>query len=295
MRFLAKLGQWLEQRFDDPSAQRTASDDFDASEIEKLNWRQGSVLADVTIDDLVRRRILPQRPEPGCWVVLTQDCDLVHHDLVAEPDAEVVFARHVDKPNKGYTWSKNARELHLRDASLDQSLAFQSRHRRLLPRHELSRFAPLPQGLHPDSVKLLSRWVSRKYFRAAFPDAFNDRLRPKENKIKKLLQKSPGHFQEIHINLTADELLSSQDYNIIVLCIAADESAEKHEDYKATEQLGKDFRGLLEKCKGINVVECEVRYRSDISLEDLDPFQRWDFDSITIRQTDTADDAPIDR
>ena len=227
--------------------------------------------------------------------MLTQDCDLIHHDLDAEPNVEVAFAKHVDKPNKGYTWSKNARELHLRDASLDQSLAFQSRHRKQLARHELCRCAPASDGLHLDSVRLLARWVSRKYFRAAFPGAFNNRLRAKENKIKKLLQKNAGHFHEIHINVAAEELPDGQDYNVIVLCIAADESAEGQEDYEATQQLGKDFQKLLDECDGINVVECEVRYRSEVTLEDLDPFQRWDFDSITIRQSDTVDDAPVDR
>jgi len=50
----------------------------------------------------------------------------------------------------------------------------------------------------------------------------------------------------------------------------------------------------LQACDGINVKKCEVRSRDEVTLEDLDAMQRWDFDSITIRQTDTINDTPID-
>ncbi|MCM2370828.1 hypothetical protein [Aporhodopirellula aestuarii] len=247
------------------------------------------------VDHLVAKRLLPDQPSEGIWCVLTQDCDLVHHDLSGEPKVEVVLARHVDKPNKGYTWSKNARELHLRDESLGQSLAFHARDRETIPRWQLCSFQPNEVPLSRDSIKLLARWVSRKYYRAAFPGAFNDRIgRKTDDKIKKLLQKSPGHFHEIHIQITGDELPAGQDYNAIILCIAADEALESDKAYEATIELGKKFRALLQGCDGINVVECQVKSRDEVTLEDLDSMQRWDFDSITIRQTDTIDDTPAD-
>lgn len=219
----------------------------------------------------------------------------MHHDLSGEPKVELVFARHVDKPNKGYTWSKNARELHLRDESLEQSLAFHARDRETIPRWLLCNFQPREVSLSRDSIKLLARWVSRRYYRAAFPGAFNDRIGEKTNeKIKKLLQNSPGHFQEIHIQITSEELPTGQDYNAIILCIAADEASEDDEIYDATQKLGEKFSALLQACDGINVKKCEVRSRDEVTLEDLDAMQRWDFDSITIRQTNTINDSPID-
>ena len=247
------------------------------------------------VDHLVAKRLLPNQPSEGIWCVLTQDCDLVHHDIFGEPKVEVVFARHVDNPNKGYTWSKNARELHLRDESLEQSLAFHARDRETIPRLYLCRFQPGEVSLSRESVRLLARWVSRKYFRAAFPDAFNNRIgRKTDQNIKKLFQNSPGHFQEIHIKITSEELPADQDYNAIILCIAADEASENDEIYEATRQLGEKFAALLHACDGITVKKCEVRSKDEVTLEDLDILQRWDFDSITIRQTDTINDTPID-
>lgn len=149
--------------------------------------------------------------------------------------------------------------------------------------------------LSRESIKLLARWVSRKYFRAAFPGVFNNRIgRKADEDIKKLLQKSSGHFQEIHIQITSEELPADQDYNVIILCIAADEAFENDEIYEATKELGVKFSGLLQACDGINVMRCEVRSRAEVTLEDLDSMQRWDFDSITIRKTDTIDDTPVD-
>lgn len=245
------------------------------------------------VESLVNCGELPQTDEPGCWVLLTQDCDLVHHDLDAEPFAEVVFGKEVNEPNKGYTWSKNARELHLRDESLEQSLAFQTRYRRTISRCHLCKYTAVGR-LAVANIALLTRWVSRKYFRAAFPDAFNKRVRCQDRKLRKLLENSSGEFQEIHINVSIEELPADQEYKVLVLCIAAEDTAEDDEDYAATERLGDEFGKLLGLCPGINVVACEVRYRSEVTLDELDSMQRWDFDSMTIRKSDTVDEAPTD-
>lgn len=295
VRILARFGRWLQQTFDDGCAEPNDSPSFDAQNIENAGWRQGSLLSDSMVDHLVAKQMLPDQSSEGVWCVLTQDCDLVHHDLSGEPKVELAFARHVDKPNKGYTWSKNARELHLRDESLEQSLAFHSRDRETIPRWQLCDFPPSEMSLNSASIKLLARWVSRKYYRAAFPNAFNDRIgRRTDDKIKKLLQKSPGQFHEIHIQVTSDELPPDQDYNAIILCIAADEELKSDRAYEETIELGKKFRALLQACDGINVVECQVKSRDEVTLDDLDSMQRWDFDTITIRQTDTIDDTPAD-
>ena len=293
MKWLAKFGKWLARTFNDSEAQHANWSDFDADRIESANWRQGCLLPGTMVESLVSYGELPQIDERGCWVLLTQDCDLVHHDLASEPMAEVVFGKEVDKPNKGYTWSKNARELHLHDELLERSLAFQTRYRRTISRYQLCEFTTVDR-LAVANIALLTRWVSRKYFRAAFPDAFNKRVRSQEKKIRKLLERSPGEFQEIHINVSTEELPDDQTYNVIVLCIAAEDTAEDDQDYMATETLGDEFGKLLSLCPGINVVACEVRYRSEVTLDELDPMQRWDFDSITIRKSDTVDEAPTD-
>jgi len=295
VKLLVRIGRWLQQTFGDGYAEPNMPANFDAHKIENAGWRQGSVLSASMVDRLVAKGSLPAQPGDDIWCVLTQDCDLVHHDLSGEPKVEVVFARHVDEPDKGYTWSKNARELHLRDDTLAQSLAFHTRDRETIPRWLFCDIVPSEKSLDSDSIKLLARWVSRKYYRAAFPSAFNNRIEKKtEDKIKKLLQKSPGHFHEIHIQITLDELPDDQDYNAIILCIAADDALESDKAYEATIELAKKFRALLQACDGINVVECEVKSRAEVTLEDLDPMQRWDFDSITIRQTNTIDGTPAD-
>jgi hypothetical protein len=295
VKLLARFRRWQQQAFGDGCAEPNNPANFDARKIENAGWRQGSVLSASMVGYLVAKGSLPVQAGDGIWCVLTQDCDLVHHDLSGEPKVEVVFARHVDEPDKGYTWSKNARELHLRDDTLAQSLAFHTRDRETIPRWLFCDFLPSEKSLDSDSIKLLARWVSRKYYRAAFPNTFNNRIGKKtEDKIKKLLQKSPGHFREIHIQITLDEFPDNQDYNTIILCIAADDALESDEAYDATTELAKKFRALLQACDGINVVECEVKSRAEVTLEELDSMQRWDFDSITIRQTDTIDGTPAD-
>jgi len=157
VKLLARFGRWLQQTFDGGCAEPSNPPNFDAQQIENAAWRQGSLLATPMVNHLVAKRLLPAQSSDGVWCVLTQDCDLVHHGLSGEPKVEFVFARHVDNPNMGYAWSKNARELHLRDESLEQSFAFHARDRETVPRWLLCNFQPSEASLSRDSIKLLAR------------------------------------------------------------------------------------------------------------------------------------------
>ena len=268
--------------------------EFSNHAIEDNGWRQGSLVPDELVAKLIAQRMIDEPGVQGIWVVLSQDCDLIHRDLAAEPNVELVFGEAVPKPDKGYTWSKNARELHVFDSTLEKAFAFKTRYRKVIPRQLLCCHTPQDRRLNMVNVKLLARWISRKYFRAAFPNSFNQRIEPYEDKIKKLLSKASGHFQEIHINVTSDELRPEEPYRIIVLCIVANEDSEKQGELQKAIDLGSEFKSFLDKCTGIEVVACDVRTRSEVSLDDLDLMQRWDFDSISIRKTDTIELAPID-
>jgi BMFP domain-containing protein YqiC len=70
----------------------------------------------------------------------------------------------------------------------------------------------------------------------------------------------------------------------------SDDDTLYEQSVKLAEKLGE----IMHSCRGIEVVECELRLKSEVTLEDLDLLQRWDFDSLTIRQTDTMDQAPKD-
>jgi hypothetical protein len=161
--WLDRFRDWLFRKRAD-SQQSNKPVDFHAHSVEQLGWRQGSLLPIDLVDSLVSQNSLPAASKPGHWIVVTQDCDLIHHDLAAEPFAEVVFAEIVEKPDSGYTWSKNARELHLHDSDLRLSLAFRTRWRRSIPREWLSQFKPSLPAISKQSTRLVARWISRKYF-----------------------------------------------------------------------------------------------------------------------------------
>lgn len=297
MNRLARLGHWLLNKFGDPCALGSDTDLFDVDQIRDAQWHQGSVLPPDAVKWLQLHRLIPGIDADGIWCVITQDCDLVHHDLRNEPTVEVVYGQRVDKPDNGYSWSKNARTLHVRDDGFEQAFAFHSRDRHAIPRSVLCRFKPLSNRLSDDTVRLLVRWVSRKYFRAAFPDNFNRRIdRKTEGKIKKFLSKSAGQLKEIHINVSSEELREDEVYKIAVLCVGDPEHANETDSHQATLRIGDDLEKLLSHCDGIEVTTCDVRFPNEITLEDVDPpVKRWDFDSITIRQSDSIDDAPVDR
>lgn len=82
---------------------------FDYLKIISNGWRQGSCLL-VNNGDFLDNNKSPLKE--GLYVVISQDCDVVNHDLNKEPIVELLFMSEIKKEDGSLTNGKNPRKLH---------------------------------------------------------------------------------------------------------------------------------------------------------------------------------------
>lgn len=272
----------------------SSEDLFDAESLETVGWGQCVCLPDELVTKLQRDELLPTLDSGGSWVVLTQSCDLLNKSLGEEPRVEVILAEHRSKKlNQGKKHGNDARELHLRDATSEQKLGFHSKNRHCFPRELLMGFRPDAVIGDKETRRELVRWISRKYERAAFADAFNRRWFGIRKEWSKAVEKSDGDLYAIYVDVSSEELVGDTPYRINVYCVASMEATEDDRIFHATDALAETFGQLMDACNGIEVQECHLVTMAELSLEDIHRLQRFDFDAITIKG-DGVDAAPRD-
>lgn len=143
-----------------------------------MAWRQGCVLSDAAMDALDLRDAA--EPTACCAVVITHDCDLANDNMAAEPDVELIVGRVVTAPNGSFLWGKAPRTLHLpmRRKGEVVTVELVATRKVLLPKNALAAYQPNDDfALEPKALAVMRSWLSSRYLRAAFPDAFVERMR----------------------------------------------------------------------------------------------------------------------
>jgi hypothetical protein len=234
-------------------------------------WVQGSFLG----TELLAR--LDSGAPTGCvGVVVSHSCDLANDSLEKEPWFEWIPAMAIGKVDKSRTRSRNPREIHLADAGPEViHLALLAKDRRIAPRASLEGTEPMG-GLDDASTAILATWMSRRYARAALPDAFNDRRTRIAAEVRKRLdQGNHEHMSGLWVMLhTQDELTNGEPYRIALRGTTAKGATPPRIADART--LFDEIVGLLESCPGIEVVDDELRSEERFPLSDLDVFVRLD-------------------
>jgi len=142
----------------------------------QFSWRQGDVISN---EAALALDLLPQESNDQHFaVVVSHDCDLTA-SLDKEADAEVIVAKRIDRLG-GDSFGKTARRLHIECQSENGPIALElmAPSKRPIPKSSL--FVTQPrQDIRIDGrgIGILQRWLASRYHRAAFPEAFEGRLR----------------------------------------------------------------------------------------------------------------------
>jgi hypothetical protein len=146
-------------------------------------WRQGHLLTEEAATTLNLGNEQPR----AAVVVISHDCDLAMAPS-KEPNVEVIAGRVIDAPDGNFAHSKNARTLHVPfiGGNRKQWIELCATDKLAIGKADLAGFAPRPDlGLDQSGHSTLQRWLAGRYRRAAFPDAFENRL--KENRLQEKL------------------------------------------------------------------------------------------------------------
>jgi hypothetical protein len=146
-------------------------------------WRQGHLLTDEAA--IALGLIEENAAGHDVALVVTHDCDLASDQEVI---VEIMIGSVAPKLKGDLANAKNARRLGLEFDCVGGPLIVEvsAARRRLLEKVVLfERFAPRANTtLSPKGLQSLQWWLSARYRRAAFPDAFEHRLRTKKDRLR---------------------------------------------------------------------------------------------------------------
>lgn len=267
---------------------------FDAKSIEAQGWRQGAVLCPAL--STIARGLAPASIKFGDddWIIVTShDCDLVHFKLENEPFVEVLRARQLagNRVDGNLAAGRNPRQLEFLDEndSAPRLVHCYAHERWLVPREILLTGKPA-RVLVPRTARLLAEWIAKRYTRAAFPSAFDQRWRKELKRWFGILSKHSDLIQGVYLRLgTHDELPDDRPY-LCHLMLAIPLNARNRPTWvqeraaieNDVESFWKGFEPRIQ-CAGV-----EVYLTDEITLADLNDYLRFDADWVSF-----ADDGPI--
>lgn len=142
----------------------------------QFSWRQGDLL---TCEAAVELGYCAQEDADATFVVvISHDCDLTA-EIEKEPVAELIVGRRIDRLG-GDSYGKTARRLHIEYQTQDVPifLELMATAKQQIGKQKLFELSPRNDiELDGRGIGILQRWLAARYHRAAFPEAFEDRLR----------------------------------------------------------------------------------------------------------------------
>jgi hypothetical protein len=266
---------------------------FDREEIVRLGWRQGTILgAELAA---VASKHAPETLISGDtdWLILTShDCDIANFSIDKEPVVEVLRARveTAKKADKQQSWGRNPRALQLVvDEGEERKVLSCTVHDRWsIPRCVLLQQAPA--GCLPDKERrLIAEWLAKRYIRAAFPTVFDLRWRAKLKNWQKLLKKHSKWLQGVYLRLsTLDELPDDSTYKCHFILAVPYPKRGGSIWPKKRDELEQEVQAFWNQFKpGIECVGVDVQGTDEITLADIESYQRFDADWVSFE-----DDTP---
>jgi len=261
-----------------------------AESIKERGWRQWCCVASADLP-WVRDGAAHVASEHGAdeprLLVVSQSCDLVHHDYESEPVVETFLCEPLGpdhQPDGNFTAGKNPRTLlvQLIVAGTDHWFRLRSNGRALVPRHRLARIYPDPLVVVTDpAVRTLQRWILNRTIRTAFPDAFNDRTQKARGKLESRLKKAGAHLLGLYINLSPwDELPADRSYVVDFVGLVDEELEMKHRE--AIEGLLGEIAQAYEKTEGIASCEYKVLDEEEATLSLLRTHRIFPLDFLSL-------------
>lgn len=257
-------------------------------DIKRHGWRQGDIVPSAA-RSAVRSEIDVELSDDDCCIIASQSCDVLCPDFAVEPAVELVIARPIaGEANGNYTFSKNARRLHIPVMVNNEARIYEARasERRAVSRHLLARYAPdVHRRLSAETTEQVVQWLVSRYRRKAFPDEFNARTATADRKIRPHLKRLT-QITALYVALTSwDELPAGDDYKMALLgTMLRDQYADPVLRAAAEKGIG-EIASLLDACDGITVDDFAVRSEAAVTLDEVRILGRWHLDHISLRDS----------
>ena len=232
------------------------------------------------------------------WLVLTShDCDILDVSIDNEPVVEVLRMRVAAGSivDKRLSSGRNPRTLQIAVETGDAPviLSCVAHDRWTIPRNLLAKEPPV-HVFPAKQRRLVAEWLAKRYIRSAFPTAFDQRWRSKLNNWLRFLRKHSEWMQGVYLRLsTLDELAAETPYQChLILAVphskrgAADWARKRTEIEEGMQAFWNQFKPDIH-CAGVEVLGTD-----EITLADIEPYQRFDADWVSF-EDDTSTIPPV--
>lgn len=255
-----------------------------------LGWRQGCLVkAD---DDRLRHAAHYDPPDDALLLVVSQTCDLVQDSFECEPYFEVLCLRRLsEEPAKRYLGGKNSRRIEFSLSEEDGDHWYALPHERhLIDREVLLEGLPIEGTIQSDQLlTMLLRWLSRRYTRTAFPEAFVSRLGRVNDKIAKKFARLNPHVSNVYVRVKPFcEVGGDSDYSMELLLLMDAQKYDDKEVYGVCEKIKNELETQIDSCEGILVNDVSIESTADLTIEELKGFLEWDYSYLSFRDLDDA-------
>lgn len=257
-------------------------------------WCQGAFLQQ-SDNELLSRECGLDLPQNSQLLVLTQTCDLVCDSLEAEPNAELLSCTPLATPDPNLMHGRSSRRLHLPivKAGTELYVEISARNWHRVPRQILLECNLDPETkLSSENSRLLRHWAGSRYTRAAFPDAFVERLQcgPSRKRIERALKGNGRNITTLYLALNPfEELAPDAMYRVAIYGVMRH---DVHSDPESRTQATKALDSIAETirdCDGLELVDYQLLGEQDMSLRDARGLVEWHFDFLSFRARPTGE------
>ncbi len=269
-------------------------------------WQQGSILTEEDAKTL--GLVLPNNPNTRA-IVISHDCDLPNDK---DPEVEVIIGLVVPKVDQNYVRAHNVRCLHLTynsPTTAEKHFFIELHHpqRRVV---EKDRFS---QAKAPDSIlclpenekQALKQWLAAHYWRPAFPNAFENRLRKKahkdtvEKRMAKILTKANQYLVAVFFDLGGSrysELSDNEPYYLSIVLVYDHKQVELLDQEKNAKMIAEDaatkitdlFYNVFGKpsvATELVLEECLAIADNRFSFADVQSMDQWRVEYMSLRES----------
>ncbi|HEU4460884.1 MAG TPA: hypothetical protein VFR90_17315 [Methylibium sp.] len=228
-------------------------------------------------------------------MVIAHDCDLANDSLEAEPYVEVIIGRTVAAANGNFSWGKAPRTLHypVQCEGAPATVELVATEKVTLLKSELAWFEPDTRfSVDGQTLAVLRSWLSARYDRAAFADAFVARMRETkaDAKLAKALEAHGKNVSFTYFDVDKGqcvERLEGDPYSLKVVLVfnpGDDPDAAADAAEKAAEAVEEALRGRLpEGGTAIRLDACFAISEDDISVSQARVLNHWRLEYMTHR------------
>lgn len=240
----------------------------------------------------------PGDEQSNLVVVITHDCDIAN-DATREPHIEVIVSKRIDKVGADAN-AKTARRLHIEYESANGTVALElnATGKRQISKEKLLETEPSSDWmLPPEGLVILRKWLASRYYRAAFADEFQDRMKAKPSRIDKKLANALDE-PAIHILAVLFDVdggveiprSGADDVYQLHITLLYDSTKDEPAAFKAASQAVQVIEDAFEKAffqedgswKQIQLLSCTVMSDSAMTIADSRLLKQWPLDYMSL-------------